>query len=285
MELQQSPLFAEFIRRLHWKVLSVDGTNIFVRKFPLVGTMAKIQRPTDLPKLNTLIPLLKSHRVRTIVAEARHDQDQEEFKTWARVLKKEFSLTASPYLPTKTILVDLTPSQQDIFNRFTSAKRRAVRRAEKYGVTIRESHDINELVRIKNKSAGLFGFVTTFGIAKIWPIFAPEHAAILLAYVPKRQAFTKIVREELIGGVLLLFWEDTAFYWIAGATRLGKHTFAPTLLAWECMKLAKKRGAKMFDFVGVWDARLSKEFDSWKGFTKFKEGFGGIERTYPLWFT
>ncbi len=284
MELQQSPLFAEFTRRLHWNVLTIDGTNVFIKNFPFVGTMAKIQRPHSLPPLNKLIPLLKSHHVRTIVAEAQPNQSSAEFKAWTQQLRKDFSLTSSPYLPTKTILVNLDPPLNEIFNSFTPAKRRAVRRATKYGVKIRESHDISELIRIKNKSAGPFGFVTTYGIAKIWPVFAPRHAAILLATAPSRHIFRRTINDEIVGGVLMLFWENTAYYWIAGATKKGKHVFAPTLLAWECMKLAKLRGAQWFDFVGVWDERLAKEFDSWKGFTKFKEGFGGLERTYPLWY-
>ena len=51
--------------------------------------------------------------------------------------------------------------------------------------------------------------------------------------------------------------------------------FAPTLLVWEALKLSKKHGAKQFDLVGVWDDRTPHKFHEWKGFTKFKEGFGG----------
>lgn len=278
MEIQQSPLFAEFTRRLRWNVITVDGTNIFIKSFPFVGAMAKIQRPERLPEVGKLTRILKEHKIRRIVAEATYRQDPREFQEWAGALKQEFSLTTSPFLPTKTIVVDLTPPEADIFASFTSAKRRGVRRAMKHGITTVESHDIGALIRIKNKSAGLFGFITTFGMEKLWPVFAPDHAAILLATTPVRQ------RTETVGGVLLLFWDNVAYYWIAGATRKGKLLFAPTLLAWECMKLAKQRGATSFDFVGVWDGRLSREFDSWKGFTKFKEGFGGKEIAYPLWY-
>ncbi len=274
MEIQQSPLFADYIKTLKWTVVSVDGTNIFLRKIPIQGTLAKIQRPTTLPSIKKLLPILAKYRVRKVVAEADALQNPTEFNEWCNNLRKHVNVTNEPYLPTKTILVDLTAQEAEIFSRFTEAKRRAVRRALKNNLQIYQSTNIEDLIRIKNKSAGFLGFLTTFGIKKLWPIFGPHHAAILLAYSSNNN--------KVFGGVLLLFWEDIAYYWIAGATREGKKLFAPTLLVWEALKLAKIRGAKQFDFVGVWDERLPRQYDSWKGFTKFKEGFGGKTIYYPI---
>ena len=67
-----------------------------------------------------------------------------------------------------------------------------------------------------------------------------------------------------------------------GATKEGKKLFAPPLLVWEALKVSKQRKMKRFDFVGVWDERLPRGNDSWKGFTKFKEGFGGNQVHYPI---
>ncbi len=273
MELQQSPLYTQYIKTLGWQVLTIDRTQIFIRHIPLSGTIAKIQRPTKLPQTDKLIPLLKTHHVRTIIAEASQKQNPEKFSLWCQALKKHFKISSTPYIPTKTILVDLTTNETEIFQRFTEAKRRAVRRAQKNNLRIKESNSIDDLIKIKNKSAGFLGFLTTFGIKKLWPIFGPKNGAILLAYTPQ---------QKLVGGVLLLFWEKTAYYWIAGATREGKKIFAPTLLVWEALKLSKLHGAKNFDFVGVWDERLPHQYDSWKGFTKFKEGFGGKTTYYPI---
>ncbi len=273
MELQQSPLYVQYIKTLGWQVLTIEGTHIFLRHIPIQGTIAKIQRPAMLPPLKKLIPILKEHNVRTVVAEAAAKQDPEQFRTWCESLQKQVKISTSPYIPTKTILIDLKPTEEEIFKRFTEAKRRAVRRAQKNNIIIKESTNIDDLIKIKNKSAGFLGFLTTFGIKKLWPIFGPKNGSILLAYTPQ---------QKIIGGVLLLFWNSIAYYWIAGATREGKKLFAPTLLVWEAIKLSKKRGAKQFDFVGVWDERLPRQYDSWKGFTKFKEGFGGKTIYYPL---
>jgi len=252
----------------------IDGINIFFKRFPFAGTVAKIHRPEHLPSLEKLIPFLRTYGVRRLILEPIATARQSDVTAWCQRLPKSISLNRSPFLPTKTIRIDLTGDIENIFASFTEAKRRAVRRSLKLGVSVASSTDIDSLIRVKNASAGWFGFITTTGIRELWETFSPDHTAILLAY--------KGMSKKPIGGVLLLFWDSIAYYWIAGATKEGKKYFMPTLLAYEAMKLAKKKHARQFDFVGVWDERIPRENLSWKGFTKFKEGFGGKIRYYPL---
>lgn len=268
MEIQQSPLYAQYITKLGWRVERTDGSNVFIKRFPLLGGFAKLQRCTKLPDANKLRPILDHHHVKRLVVEPDSSINQNVFSQWASHLP----ISHSYYLPTKTIRIDLAASEEVIFKRFSEAKRRAVRRAQKNNLRIDDSTNIQDLIKIKNKSSGFLGFITTTGIDKLWPIFAPDHASILLAHN----------ENHIVGGILLLFWDKIAYYWIAGATREGKKMFAPTLLVWEALKVAKKRGAKRFDFVGVWDERLPKQNKEWLGFTRFKEGFGGKPLYYPI---
>ena len=254
---------------------------------------------------------MKKHGVQRIIVEPTADTNPDRYREFVRSLSKFFTIHKESFLPTKTILVNLTKPEKEIFQSFSEAKRRAVRRAQKHGVVIKESSNINDLIFIKSKSAGMFGGITTYGIDKLWNLFYPKHATILLAYAPSsrsvssrgnvsdrsdpclagRQVYNKDCfsrhwrdrnDKELLSGVLLLFWEQTAYYWIAGATKKGKRLFAPTLLVWEALKISKKRRCRQFDFVGVLDERMPNQFKSWKGFTKFKEGFGGKEIYYPI---
>jgi len=273
VELQQSSLYKTYIEQLGWTVVSLDGVNIFIKKIPLLGFIAKIQRPHILPYIPKLIPVLRKYHVKKIIVEPTKETDPHEFQTYCVSVSKFISIHTEPFLPTKTIFVDITRPEEDIFQHMTEAKRRAVRKAIKNSVVIKESHSIHDMLAIKNTSAGLFGSITTYGIDKLWNIFYPEHATTLLAYH----------NTKLIGGILLLFYDGIAYYWIAGASKKGKKLFAPTLLVWEALKLSKKRNTKRFDFVGVFDERAPKQFSSWKGFTKFKEGFGGYNAYYPTY--
>jgi hypothetical protein len=272
-EPQQSNLYAEYITRLKWNATIFDGQYIFYRSLPILGGMMKIHRPEKLPDTKKLISLIQKKSIRTLVIEPVASQNQKQLDTWCTTLSTHVKINSMPYLPTKTIRVDISPDEQEIFNNFSEAKRRAVRKAIKLGVTIRQSEDIRELINIKNKSSGFFGFITTTGIDKMWDIFTQKHMAILLASTND---------SRIVGGVLMLFWKSIAYYWIAGATHEGKKLYAPTLLAWEAMKLGKARECKEFDFVGVWDERIPNKNTEWKGFTKFKEGFGGTTLYYPL---
>ncbi len=271
MELQQSPLYAKYIDLLGWKIIRSGNTRMFYKHIPLAGGLLKIQRPKTLPYITEII---RTYRVKTVAIEPHPKEKLGSYKRWCTEVAKHCTVVRSNYQPTKTILIDVTASENEIFSRFTDAKRRAVRKAVKNGVTVQESSDIHRLIKIKNKSSGPFGFITTFGITHFWPLMAPDHATILLAYTDSH---------ALVGGILLVFWEKTAYYWIAGATRVGKKLFAPTLLVWEALKIAKGRGMKQFDFVGVWDERKQTEHHDWLGFTKFKEGFGGVPFYYPLY--
>jgi len=274
MEVQQSLLYRKYILSLGWSVATIDTVAVFYKKLPFVGVMAKIQRPTSLPYLPKLIPFLQHLHVRSVLVEPIASENQESFRTYLHSLSKFFSVISSPFLPTKTILVAVGKSEKEMFSSLSQAKRRAVRRAEKYGITITSSKKIADLIAIKNKSAGLFGGMTTYGIDRLWNLFHKQNQShILLA---------KTQQNDVVGGVLLLISESTCYYWIAGATKKGKHMFAPTLLVWEALRYAHKRRCKQFDFVGVWDERMPKQYTAWKGFTKFKEGFGGIALYYPL---
>ena len=280
-------MYADFIKLLGWQIVSIDGVNIFFKHFPFLGGMAKMHRPEKLPDIKKLSAILKEYKIRSVSVEPDSSVEQKKFTVWIKKLAKNITINKTNFLPTKTIHIDLTGSEDEIFKRFSEAKRRAVRRAQKNNLRIYEparhasqgdaggSTNIKDLIKIKNKSAGLFGFVTTTGVSELWQTFAPDHAAILLAQ-------TNMGNSHVVGGVLLLFWQTTAYYWIAGATREGKKLFAPTLLVWEALKLAKNRGCKQFDFVGIWDERMPNKFHDWKGFTKFKDGFGGAELYYPI---
>lgn len=273
MEIQQSPLFADYIKDLGWTIEKVGSFTMFIRHFFFLGSIAKLQRTTKLPAITSIISLVKKHNIRQIIVEPDSRISQKSFTLWLIKLKSFVHISSSHYLSTKTIRVDLRATNTNIFNRFTEAKRRAVRKAIKNEVTIKESSDITQFLKLKAATAGFLGGITTYGICELWQQFSPNNATILLAQTKDR---------HIVGGVLILYWDNVAYYWIAGATKVGKKLFAPTLLVWEALTKAKSQRCTSFDFVGVWDERLPKENLPWKGFTKFKEGFGGTPLYYPL---
>lgn len=273
MELHQSPPYTAYVSSLGWKVLPLSTGHIFLKQFFLFGSIAKLQRIYPLPPIEEIKHICKQYHVRQIIIEASEQQDPKEFMEWCKQISLFISLSKTPYIPTKTLRVSLREPEEKIFSSFSEAKRRAIRRAKKNELIIEESKDIKQLIAVKSKSAGFLGFITTHGAKELWDAFSPNLATTVLAYTSDHQA--------ILAGIFLIFWEDIAYYWIAGSTKKGKKLFAPTLLAWEAIKIAKIHGAQWFDFLGVWDERFPNENTEWRGFTKFKEGFGGKTIYYP----
>lgn len=275
MEIQQSAFYASYIRSLGWIVEKIDGCYVFIKPFPLIGGLAKIQRVTHLPKMRALLPILRTYRVRTLAIEPDNRIKQQTFTSWCRRAGRYIKLNRDSFIPTKTIRVNVRKEEHELFSQLSEAKRRAVRRAQKNGVTVSVSMDIDALIRLKNRSAGFLGFITTAGARKLWSALPDGKKAILLAQNRDK---------HIVGGIMLICWNHIAYYWIAGALPSGKKLFAPTLLVWEALKESKRLGCISLDFVGVWDERHPDKNHEWKGFTKFKEGFGGETLYYPIVF-
>lgn len=267
-DIRQSPQFAKFMKDLGWQVETIDSNYIYLKKFPLVGFFGKMPRFNKIVDPLQLITLKKTKRIFRFKLSPLITIDNNRYHRFTKQLKKKgFNIDYSPFNPTTTIQIDLAQCESTIFKNFSEAKRRAVRRAVKNGIKVKESKDIEYFIDIRKIQYRPLGFLVTNEMKKLWKNFYPGNASLLLAYPP--------LQSKPLAGILLLFYDHIAYYWYASSLTKGKKLFAPTLLIWEAFKLAKKRGCKIFDFEGICDERFPKASKSWKGFTKFKEGFGG----------
>lgn len=250
---------------LGWKVEKIGKWQAFIKRFPIFGSLIKIQRIIPPIPFEEIEKLAKKHRAFKIVVE--FDKSPKSLK-----LPSTYRIYKSPFLPTKTIIIDLKRTEQEIFKSFTPEKRRAIRKAEKNGIVVEKVNNPQIFVSLKQKSL-LEKLIVPIGskkeIVSLWNAFAPKQAKIIMAYCQNKPT----------AGVFLLFHEKMSYYWLAASIKKGKKLFAPTLLVWEALKLSKKLGCTEFDFEGIYDKRFP--ISSWKGFTKFKQGFGGKETFFP----
>lgn len=272
IDIRQSPQFANFMHNLGWIAEKIGDNFVYLRKFPLMGYFAKIPRikpPFPFSEINTLITTKKIFRLKISPFIEITDKKYQLYKK--QFLRNGFIIEQFPFNPSTDFCIDLTRDKEIIFQSFTSAKRRAVRRAIKNGIMIKESKDIDTFIRIRKTQYFPLGFLLKKEMQKLWQNFYPKNAALLLAYTKSK---------EPLSGILLLFYDNVAYYWYASSLKKGKKLFAPTLLVWEALKLSQKRGCKNLVFEGVYDTRFPQASKSWRGFTKFKEGFGGKKIVY-----
>ncbi|TSC90238.1 MAG: femAB family protein [Microgenomates group bacterium Gr01-1014_5] len=265
-DLRQTPQYAKYMQILGWEVVLLNKelgiTNYaYLKKIPIIGAIAKIQRPNNLTQKQILL-FQKNNNLAVIYIEPLIHNSS------FQILG--FKHARSAFLPSKTIQIDLTKSEEQLLKEMKPKTRYNIGVAKKRGVDIKESADIEAFANLwKSSARRRLALPQDKEIRALWEAFAGK-ACLLLAYHDN----------DLVAGVLTVKSPDTAFYMYAGSTREGKKLFAPTLVAWEAIRLAKKLRCKTFDFEGIYDPRYSST-KSWRGFTKFKEGFGGKIVEFP----
>lgn len=267
MDIRQSPEYGQFIKSLGWQVQNIKGTNAFIKKIPIVGSIVKIQRIEKEIPFEEIEKIARKERAFQIILEPGHTPIN------INDLKKyKYKNLSSPFIPTKTIIKDIEKSEDEILNSFSKNKRRDVIYAQKKGLLVKAGV-LEDFLKLK-KEYLLKKYIIPFGVNK-------EIKLLIQAFKNKAKIVIVFEKDQKIplAGAIILINEDTAYYWQAAATDKGKKLLAPTLVVWEAIKLAKKEGCKYFDFEGIYDERFPKN-KSWQGFTHFKNGFKGEETIY-----
>lgn len=290
-DIRQSAKFAAFMESLGWRASKINSSTCYLRKIPLMSNFAKIPRPEEIYPIEDYKYFIRENNVFRLKLAPHISSNNKKFQK-KNLVKKGFTVDMNPFNPTTTIVINLKKPLEVLFQNFSQTKRRAVRRAIKNRIEVKISNDIESFIKIRQSQYFPFGFLINKETRNIWQSFAPHNATLLLAYQnnikyspPQTQAIAQNSGGEPIAGILLLMYNKIAYYWFASSLKRGKQLFAPTLLVWEALKLAKKRGCTVFDFEGIYDSRFPKAAESWKGFTRFKEGFGGKKVTFMENFT
>ena len=267
-DIRQSPHYAKYMENIGWMVDRKNGVNYYIKKFPLIGSFIKIQRPEKIVYQHIDVLAVK-HKAFQIIIEPKKSTH------YSQLIAHNFRSSKSPYLPSKTVHIDLTKSEKLLLKEMHHKTR----------YNIKKSH--NSLLTTHN-SKGIQSF------ANFWQDCARKQRNMYLSQIKDiieiYRAFGKnadiisvLHSNELVAGIFLLHSDNISYYMYAAASDSGKRLFAPTLAAWEAIRTAKKRGSELFDFEGIYDERFPLK--SWKGFTRFKKSFGGDEIEYPGAFT
>ncbi len=175
--------------------------------------------------------------------------------------------------PDRTLLLDLTKSEEKLLKDMHQKTRYNIRLAERHGVTVgfsRTSEDFEAFGELLTETAqrqkiGIFPLsyyrqmVETLG----------ESIEIALARL----------HTTPIAAALVVRFGDTATY-LHGASSATHHEhMAPHLLQWESIRRAREAGARVYDFYGI--APEHADDHRWNGITRFKTGFGGRVHSYP----
>lgn len=216
----------------------------------------KLQRPKSFD-IGQIERLIKKHKVLQVVVEPEN-------KNQAIRLKELGFKISSPFIPSKTVVLQLNKSDKMLYESFAKNTRYAIRKSE--NVAIDETSD----------------FVN---FRKCWRSSVNYSRQVLSAWKMGHlhKAFGKDCVFLLAGdgsaGAIFLVAGKVGYYWYGFANKDGRKSLALYKVVWEGMRWCKSRGATHFDMEGIYDERFP--IDTWIGFTRFKKGFGGRVVRYP----
>lgn len=258
MDLRQTKEFSQYLKLIGWQVEEIDGDYIFIRRVPLTPfSIIKVQRPKKIP-FTKIEPLAKKHRAFAVYLEPNK-----------KITKKGYCLSQSSFLPTKTIQLNLTPSEKKILAQMKKDARYSLRKAEKEELQLIKVKDLKSFHQAWKRAAGW----------KHWPPSLKSLKALQKAFGQKAIFLAIKNQRKIIAGTIILITDQSAYYYYAFTSQEGRKKLAQYLLVWEAIKLAKKKSCRSFDFEGIYDQRFPNQ--SWCGFSHFKKSFGGNEIKYP----
>ncbi len=171
-----------------------------------------------------------------------------------------------------TRTIDLTLSEEDILKQMKPKGRYNIRVAEKHGITVKESDDIDSFYNLVKETSGRDKF-TALPKEKYQSFL--EHLPgtfLLLAYEPEKN--------EPIAGLLGVIWNKVGIYYYGASSYAHRASMAPYALQWKAMQICRQAECTKYDLLGIAPPDAPANHP-WSGITNFKEKFGGALVTYP----
>lgn len=158
-DIRQSKEYGDYMRSLGWHVLTIQNQQIYIKKLGPVG-IAKIQRTKGEISWEKVFLELKKFRVFSC-----------RFEPMKGDVPAGFGISNWPLLGTKTLRVDLRPSEEKIFDSFTKDCRYVLRKCKIQNAKFKiEMNKFDNFYRIWRESAKgkVCGFRRS-GNTDLWP--------------------------------------------------------------------------------------------------------------------
>jgi len=186
--------------------------------------------------------------------------------------------------PPRTILVDLTRSEEEILAAMKQKTRYNIRLSARKNVTVRHGtigniKTFNQLIQITAQRDN-FGIHDPNYYRAAYEVFAPDHVALLLADYQKKP----------LAGVMSFAYGAQGAYLYGASSNEERQRMPTYAVQWAAMQWAKEKGCTFYDLWGVPDVgeeELEANFMAhqeglWSVY-RFKRGFGGqVRRTVGI---
>jgi len=273
----QSPAWLAFQNSLDRKTWEIEGINTIKYNLPFKKSYLYAPRCggnfLSASFLGKIKEIAKQERTIFLKVEPSF-AEATEGESLEKKLKRLGFEKSNNIQPQRTIILDITKSEQELLGEMHYKTRYNIQLACKRGVEIRnpkslpcrqagEIRNFEEFWRLMEQTAQRDGFRSH-----------PKEYYQKMLEIPGVELFVAKYENKIIAANIIVFWDKMAIYLHGASDYKYRNLMAPHLLQWEQIQEAKKRGCAEYDFWGIDEKK-------WPGVTRFKKGFGGQEIIYP----
>ncbi|MGD8404353.1 MAG: peptidoglycan bridge formation glycyltransferase FemA/FemB family protein [Anaerolineales bacterium] len=256
------------------------GAQILFRRLPLGLTLAYLPKPVFSDQLSAISEqfwdkvdeVCKKHRAVFLKIELDAWENELDSTDTSHIVLRTSTHNIQP---PRTIIVDLTGTEEEILAHMKQKTRYNIRLADRKGVTVRSWDDLpafHQMMLITGGRDG-FGVHSLEYYQRAYALFHPKGLVELLVAEFEGKPLA----------ALMVFARGRRAWYIYGASNNQERNRMPTyLLQWEAMRWARSMGAEEYDLWGVPDeneetleAQFTERNDGLWGVYRFKRGFGG----------
>ncbi|MFN2451073.1 MAG: lipid II:glycine glycyltransferase FemX [Candidatus Dormibacteria bacterium] len=169
-----------------------------------------------------------------------------------------------------TVVVDLTPGEDELLASFRSKTRYNIRLAARRGVRVRRLPVNGQSLAVMYRLMEITGRRAGFPLRKraYFEDYWAAHAAVDQGWL-----YVAHLGEEVLAGAFVTGLGRRAWYKDGGSTKRYSELMAPYLLQWEIMRDLRARGIASYDLVAVPRPAELTESHPMYGLWRFKSGF------------
>lgn len=208
--------------------------------------------------------------VAEFLSAVHHELKSAFVEMWLNPLTETAYLERVGYVvtPYYTSLLDLDRTEQELWDGMHSKTRNSIRKADSCGVSV--AIDDNLISRYYEMVQETLGSRNV----EVLPEGFYRKVITKLGSIGNAKLFVAFHERQPVGGALILFHRDVAYYWHGASFKRFSSLSGGQLLQWEIIKWARMNGCKTYDLLSVEPDRLP-------GIARFKMRFGGKTVVYP----
>lgn len=182
----------------------------------------------------------------------------------------KIGIPSNSVLPKNTIYIDLTKPEEVLLKDMHEKTRYNIHLAQKKGVKVQEDHDPENFIKLLDSTEKRQGFYSHYPdyYRKLWSVLRPSKMVYILSAYP-------------YAAIMLFSYDGMLYYPYGGSDPKYRDLQAPSLLHWHAIRLGKKLKCNTYDLWGSYKNSPSEK-DPWWGIYRFKKGFGGEEKIFPI---